>query len=67
MCAEAVGDSSMHQEIYIAKTAEGRKFIQRAFLEKNYVHVRLELADLEVPFSTKGFTELWETVSRPSL
>jgi hypothetical protein len=66
VCTEAADAPSKTQEIYVTKTSEGQEFIRHKFLNKQFVFVRLA-DDLEVPFSTKGFPELWNRVNRPAL
>jgi hypothetical protein len=53
------------QEIYMIKNPDGQAFIQHAFLNQKFVFVKLH--GLEVPFSTKGFSGLWEKMNKPAL
>lgn len=66
VCANTPGQSPQTQELFFIKTPEGQKFTQRKFSDRNYVFVNLG-NDLEVPFSTKGFSDIWERTNQPAL
>lgn len=65
-CSRTPDDRSKTQEVFVVKSSEGRRFIHNKFFNQQYVFVGLD-DGLEVPFSTKGFRQLWDRVNSPAL
>lgn len=53
------------EETYWITNPAGREFVQREFLNRKIVFVKIEF--YVIPVLTKGFRNLWEKVSKPAL
>ena len=65
MCIKGEGGEENNIGAYQIKNAEGRAFAHNAFSNNMFVFVKFE--DVEVPFSSSGFSHIWEEASRPAL
>ena len=69
-CAETNLDSDSlgpTQELYVPLSDAAKQFIAKELESNDFVFIRFEPNLIEVPFSTKGFKEVWEHVNKPAL
>lgn len=64
-CAEAPNDNNRLKEIYKIKTVAGKEFVRNAFDRNKVVFVKFQ--DVEIPFDTAGFQDVWDANSGSAL
>ena len=65
LCGPAKPGDKTNIEIYQIKTDAGNEYVHRTFSSERFVFVTMDR--VEVPFDTKGFTEVWQEANDPAL